>query len=218
MTVIAEMAERIASVAQGMLVYSRNDQVPNSVCLNDVVDDTLKLMEHKLRSGGIEVVRDYRSNLPNTTAVANQLQQALMNLVINASDAMGNSGTLTISTGVTAGRVWLSCSDTGSGIASEDLDRIFDAFFTTKSVGKGTGLGLHITHRIIEGCAGEINVESEPGRGTIFTIHLPISSEEDKDLDFDGLPRPQEGLQTRNAENRKKEPTATFSLNLDGND
>jgi two-component system NtrC family sensor kinase len=187
LTVIAEMSDRIAKVVQGMLVYSRNDQTPTLVDLNQVADDTLRLVEHRLRSGEINVVRAYYPGLPPTRGVANQLQQALMNLILNANDAMGNSGTLTLSTRVCDSRVWLACADTGSGIPRENLDHIFDAFFTTKPVGKGTGLGLHITHRIIEDCAGEIQVQSQPGLGTTFTLYLPIASVPDDDLESEGL-------------------------------
>jgi signal transduction histidine kinase len=187
LTVIAEMSHRIAKVVQGILVYSRNDQTPSLVDLNQVADDTLRLVEHKLRSGGINVARSYHPDLPPAKAVANRLQQALMNLILNANDAMGNSGTLTLSTGVCDSRVWLSCADTGSGIPKEILDHIFDAFFTTKPVGKGTGLGLHITYRIIEDCGGEIQVQSQPGLGTTFTLYLPVANPEDKELESEDL-------------------------------
>jgi len=207
LTVIAEMSQRIAKVAQGMLAYSRNDQIMSPVSLNDVADDALSLMEHKLRSGGISVVREYQPDLPNIQAVANQLEQALMNLIMNAGDAMGESGTLTICTGVSDGKVWITCADTGTGIAAEDMDKIFDAFFTTKSVGKGTGLGLHITHQIVENLNGEIMVQSELGKGTTFTITLPTSQTDDieLDLDIDGLeslahpPEERSPLQNRNS-------------------
>jgi two-component system NtrC family sensor kinase len=181
------MSHRIAKVVQGILVYSRNDQTPSLVDLNQVADDTLRLVEHKLRSGGINVARSYHPDLPPAKAVANRLQQALMNLILNANDAMGNSGTLTLSTGVCDSRVWLSCADTGSGIPKEILDHIFDAFFTTKPVGKGTGLGLHITYRIIEDCGGEIQVQSQPGLGTTFTLYLPVANPEDKELESEDL-------------------------------
>lgn len=180
-TIIAEMSQRIAKVAQGMLAFSRNDQVMSPVCLNDVADDTLSLMEHKLRSGGINVVREYQPDLPHIQAVANQLEQALMNLIMNAADAMGESGTLTLGTGFSDNQVWISCTDTGTGIAAEDMDKIFDAFFTTRPVGKGTGLGLHITHQIVENLNGEIMVNSEEGMGTTFTIALPLTPADNSD-------------------------------------
>ena len=216
LSVIAEMSDRIAKVVQGMLVYSRNDRTPSPVNLNDVADGTLRLMEHKLRSGGIDVARNYQEDLPLTRAVANQLQQALMNLIINASDAMGGSGTLTLSTGASDNRVWLSCADTGSGISAENLDKIFDAFFTTKPVGKGTGLGLHITHRIIEDCGGEIRVDSKEGAGTTFTIYLPIVTLDDNDLDIDERFLTSEDLVGQDPQSHPRQPTEVASLHRDG--
>ncbi|HZA22275.1 MAG TPA: ATP-binding protein [Dehalococcoidia bacterium] len=216
LSVIAEMSDRIAKVVQGMLVYSRNDRTPSLVNLNDVADDTLRLMEHKLRSGGIDVKRKYQEDLPFTRAVANQLQQALMNLIINASDAMGGSGTLTISTGVSEDGVWVSCADTGSGISAENLDKIFDAFFTTKPVGKGTGLGLHITHRIVEDCGEEIRVDSQEGSGTTFTIYLPVAAVDDDDQDFNEDFLTAEELSDRELEGLPRQPTGVASPDRNG--
>jgi signal transduction histidine kinase len=98
-----------------------------------------------------------------------------MNLVLNAVDAMEPGQALTLSTGMAAGRTWISCADTGRGVSQENLDRIFDAFFTTKPAGKGTGLGLHITHKIIQDSGGEIEVQSQEGEGSTFTIYLPAA-------------------------------------------
>lgn len=173
-TVISDMSDRIARLVQGLLVFARNDEVAVPVRLNEIADDTLYLMEHKLRADGIHVVRRYDPDLPPTRAVANQLQQALMNLIINAGDAMGKAGTLTLITGVSGKRVWVSCSDTGSGISEDARDKIFDAFFTTKKVGKGTGLGLYVTYQIVANAGGEITCDSRLGVGTTFTIYLPI--------------------------------------------
>ncbi len=102
-----------------------------------------------------------------------------MNLVLNAVDAMEPGQTLTLSTGMAAGRAWISCADTGRGISRENLDRIFDAFFTTKPAGKGTGLGLHITHKIVQDSGGEIEVQSQEGEGSTFTIYLPAADAPD---------------------------------------
>ena len=174
-TVISEMSDRISRVVQGMLVYSRNEQTPVLVDLNQVADSTLRLVAHRLGGRGIEVRRAFHRNLIATRAVPNQLQQALMNLVYNAVDAMEPGQTLTLSTGMAAGRAWISCADTGKGISRENLGRIFDAFFTTKPAGKGTGLGLHITHKIVQDSGGEIEVQSQEGEGSTFTIYLPAA-------------------------------------------
>ena len=178
-TAISEMSDRIARVVQGMLVYSRNEQTPALVDLNQVAESTLRLVAHRMDGRGIGVRRAFHPNLIATRAVPNQLQQALMNLVLNAVDAMEPGQILTLSTGMAAGRAWISCADTGRGISRENLDRIFDAFFTTKPAGKGTGLGLHITHKIVQDSGGEIEVQSQEGKGSTFTIYLPAADAPD---------------------------------------
>ena len=198
-TIISEMSDRIAGVVQGMLVYSRNEQTPTLVDLNQVVDNTLSLVAHRLDDRGIRVRRAFHPNLIATRAVPNQLQQALMNLVLNAVDAMEPGQTLTLSTGTTGGRAWISCADTGRGISQENLARIFDAFFTTKPAGKGTGLGLHITHKIVQDSGGEIEVRSQEGEGSTFTIYLPAADAPAPDAtEGPGLPQaapPQQELE-----------------------
>ena len=175
--VISEMSERIARVVQGMLVYSRHERTPALVDLNQVAESTLRLVAYRLDGRGIGVRRAFHPNRIATRAVPNQLQQALMNLVLNAVDAMEPGQTLTVSTGMAADRAWISCADTGRGISRENLDRIFDAFFTTKPAGKGTGLGLHITHKIVQDSGGEIEVQSQEGEGSTFTIYLPAAAD-----------------------------------------
>ena len=195
-TIISEMSDRITRVVQDMLVYSRNEQTPALVDLNQVAESTLRLTAHRLDGRGIRVRRAYDPNLIAPRAVANQLQQALMNLVLNAVDAMEPGQTLTLSTGMANGRAWISCADTGKGISRENMDRIFDAFFTTKPAGKGTGLGLHITHKIVQDSGGEIEVQSQEGEGSTFTIYLPAADAPATDFpatDFDdeaAQPRP----------------------------
>jgi signal transduction histidine kinase len=107
------------------------------------------------------------------------MQQVFMNLIINAAEAMGGTGRLTVSTrfDVERGMIQISFSDTGHGIREEDLGRIFDPFFTTKEVGHGTGLGLAISFGIVKEHGGNIAVESAPGVGTTFTIELPLGEE-----------------------------------------
>ena len=173
-TVISDMSDRIAKVLRGMLVYSRQDKTRSLVNLNTVAEDTLRLVGHRLAAKGILVRREYHPDLPPVEAVANELQQALMNLILNANDAMGGADILTLSTGVEGDRVLLSCTDTGNGIPPENAERIFDAFFTTKPEQQGTGLGLHITNKIIQGLGGDIQVQSQVGVGTSFTIYLPV--------------------------------------------
>jgi signal transduction histidine kinase len=111
-----------------------------------------------------------------------QLQQVFMNIIINAADAMKGKGRLTLETGngEEDGYISISISDTGIGIAPENINRIFDPFFTTKGVGHGTGLGLSVSYGIIQRHNGDINVVSAPGRGTTFTITLPKTAVSEK--------------------------------------
>jgi two-component system NtrC family sensor kinase len=113
------------------------------------------------------------NQLPPVYASRDQLKQVFLNLVLNAIDAQPNGGELTIGGGEKNGWVHLSIADAGVGILPENLDRIFDAFFTTKSKASGVGLGLSVSYGIIRGHGGRIDVESVPGRGSKFTVKLP---------------------------------------------
>jgi signal transduction histidine kinase len=129
------------------------------------------------------VVRDY-GDIPEIESFAGQLGQVFMNLLANAADALGRSGTIRIRTRSVAGegpdaeRVSIEIEDDGEGIGSEHLERIFDPFFTTKEVGQGTGLGLAVTYGIVERHGGSIDARSEPGVGTCFRVELPVEMEE----------------------------------------
>ena len=105
------------------------------------------------------------------------MQQVLLNLIINAIDAMEMGNQITLTTGISNNRVWLSCSDTGTGISEENLVHIFDPFFTTKPPGEGTGLGLHLARTTLDEYGGNISVISKEGIGSTFTIDFPISED-----------------------------------------
>jgi signal transduction histidine kinase len=113
--------------------------------------------------------------LPLAYADPDQMSQVLLNLVINALHAMPNGGVLRITLSSVDGKLKLIIADTGHGIATHDLPKIFNPFFTTKGVGKGTGLGLTVVHGIVQEHGGSIEVDSEPGRGAAFTISLPLA-------------------------------------------
>jgi signal transduction histidine kinase len=106
--------------------------------------------------------------------LASQLNQVFMNLIVNASQAIPASGVITVRTGCNGDWVWVEVGDNGVGIAPEIVSRIFDPFFTTKPVGKGTGLGLSVSYNIVTKHGGRIEVDSDPGKGTRFTVHLPV--------------------------------------------
>lgn len=140
--------------------------------LNDVVEKTVQLLRPEIENRGITVKTRLAHDLTETLVDAAQLQQVLVNLMKNASQAMTTGGTLTLQTGETSEDVWVSVSDTGGGIPQEQINRIFEPFYTTKK--KGSGLGLMIVQRIVRAHNGRIELDSHVGRGTTFRIWLPL--------------------------------------------
>jgi two-component system, sporulation sensor kinase E len=140
--------------------------------LNGVVEKTLELLRPEIENRGVTVKTKLARNLTATPIDATQMQQVLVNLVKNAAQAMTNGGTLTLQTGENADAVWVSVADTGGGIPQEQINRIFEPFYTTKK--KGSGLGLMIVQRIVRAHDGKIELESHVGRGTTFRIWLPL--------------------------------------------
>jgi two-component system, sporulation sensor kinase E len=139
--------------------------------LNDVVRETLDLLRPELENRGVMAVEKLAADLPRTPLDPSQVKQALVNLCKNAMQAMSRGGRLTLQTEATPEAVWISVADTGSGIAPELLNRIFEPFYTTKK--KGSGLGLMIVQRIVREHGGRIELESQVGRGTTFRLWLP---------------------------------------------
>jgi signal transduction histidine kinase len=142
--------------------------------INEVIRDVLLLEASSLKRPKIKVHTKLKRNLPAIMATSDQLKQVLINLISNAKDAMPEGGDLNIITESDNNNVLIQVLDTGSGIKKEDQSKIFDAFFTTKKKVKGVGLGLSVSYGIIKRHSGEIEVESEPGAGTKFTIKLPV--------------------------------------------
>jgi PAS domain S-box-containing protein len=140
--------------------------------LNDVVQKTLELLQPELDNRGLNLRARLARQLPVTPLDPTQIQQVLVNLIKNALQAMTKGGTLTLQTGEGAEGVWVSVADTGGGIPQEQINRIFEPFYTTKK--KGTGLGLMIVQRIVRAHGGHIELESQVGRGTTFRIWLPL--------------------------------------------
>ena len=141
-----------------------------------MLDDTLQLLEAQLRNTNIEVVRHYAEFLPPALGNAPKLQQVFMNLILNARDAMPHGGQLEISVASDDHAAVVTFRDNGIGIAQENLNKIYDPFFTTKQIGQGTGLGLAVSFGIIQDHGGHIQVESQPGQGTVFYLSLPLAS------------------------------------------
>jgi len=164
--------DKIASIVRSLRDFSRPDSDEKKLFNpNDAVKNTLKLVWNELKYKA-EIVEEY-NDLPDIYGFAGGFSQVILNLLINASHAIPEKGTIAISTSTIEGGIKVIVSDTGHGIAPKDLLKIFDPFFTTKDPGKGTGLGLSISQNIIEKHGGRLLASSEIGKGTTFTIELP---------------------------------------------
>lgn len=174
-----EGTERTKNIVLDLKNFSRMEEmVLTQFDIPKEIDTTLNILNNKYKNR-ITVIKNYDENTPKIEAYGGQLNQVFMNILDNAQDAMGESGTLTINTYKSEQNVKIEFIDTGSGIPPENIKKIFDPFFTTKAVGKGTGLGMSISYRVINDHHGKIEVESEVGKGTKFTITLPISHEKE---------------------------------------
>ncbi|MDQ7785541.1 MAG: ATP-binding protein [Desulfomonilaceae bacterium] len=176
---IDRQVERCRHVTHRMLRFGRRmDPTQEITDINHILRETVTFLENEAYNRDIELSITYDHDLPAVTTDASQLQQVLLNVIDNAIDAVGNGGKITLQTGSkngTDGRsVFVVIADNGPGIPKDVLKQIFDPLFTTKAVNKGTGLGLSISHSIMEKLGGRITVDSELGRGTTFTIYLPL--------------------------------------------
>jgi two-component system NtrC family sensor kinase len=179
---IAEESGRAASIVRNLLAFARRQtaaRVPQD--MTDLVERVLALRVYEVRLNSVELVTEFERDLPRVIADGGQLQQALLNLVLNAERAMRGRSPRRLTVGtrfdVRAGAVELSVTDTGHGIDHQNLTRIFDPFFTTRDVGEGTGLGLSICYGIVRDHGGQITVTSKVQVGTTFTILLPARVE-----------------------------------------
>lgn len=171
-----EGAERIKVIVQNLKSFSRVDDSATAVAdLHECLDSALSIAWNEIKYKA-SIEKDYQP-IPRTYCSAQQLNQVFLNLMVNAAQAIKGQGIITISTLEQQQWIIIKISDTGGGIPEENLSQIFDPFFTTKDVGKGTGLGLSICYEIIQNHDGEISVDSQIGKGTTFTIKLPIITE-----------------------------------------
>jgi PAS domain S-box-containing protein len=178
--VILRHARRVASITQGLLSFARQSSgVRAAVNLNRIVEEILQLVRKDMDRARVQVTMRRDEALPEIVADANAIGQVLLNLLTNARRAMPDGGEITIETGydLETRSVRLVVRDTGTGIAPDVLPKIFDPFFTTKS--DGTGLGLSVSHGIIHDHQGSVDVESEVGKGTTFTVTLPVDASRD---------------------------------------
>lgn len=180
---IAEQTERINRIIRELLDYSRPSQyLGQPVDVNQAIEAVLNMFftSKRLSQENLSIQRDLARHLPKVSLDRDQLQQVVLNMVINAAQAMAGGGQLTISTREQAGWLRMEFADTGPGVAPDKLSLIFDPFFTTKPPGQGTGLGLSICDRIISAGGGRIEVASALGKGTTFTVLLPPAQAEDQ--------------------------------------
>jgi two-component system NtrC family sensor kinase len=168
-----EGTERVKKIVQDLRTFSRMDQAELAdVDLNHELSRTLGLMEARFKDG-IELSTELEE-LPRVRCYPAQLGQVFMNLVMNACDAVGAGGTVSVRTRATSDGVMLEFQDSGPGIADHVRERIFEPFFTTKPVGQGTGLGLSISHGIVERHGGRLTVDCPENGGTLFRVELPL--------------------------------------------
>jgi PAS domain S-box-containing protein len=200
---ILEESERARRIARNLLLFARGNKSERAaVNLNEVVERTLEIRAYELRLENIRVELDLDEQLPEAIADAAQIQQALLNLIVNAEQAIRqakDSGHIWIRTKqVPEDRIALEVADDGPGVPPEVILRIFDPFFTTKPAGVGTGLGLSILYGIVHQHGGEVSVENRPGGGALFTVELPSATsspagDEKPDVILSSTPEDQAG-------------------------
>jgi two-component system, NtrC family, sensor kinase len=173
---IAKQTFRASEIVNSLLNFSRTSTTSyGGVSVNKVVQETLSLLEHQFTKAGIQIRTDLDPEVPLVHGNGGKLQQVFLNLFLNARDAMGTGGTLEVHSWAEGLGVRVEVSDTGHGIAPENLHRIYDPFFTTKGAKKGTGLGLSVTYGIIQEHGGSIEVSNRRGGGATFRVELPLA-------------------------------------------
>ena len=179
--IIYREAQRAAKITQNLLSFARRHEPEKGfVSLNEVLEKTIELRAHQMKVNNIEVVVEFATDLPKTTADFFQMQQVFVNIINNAEQAMVEAhrkGRLVVKTQKAGNMIQATFADDGPGISEDNLKRIFDPFFTTKEVGKGTGLGLSICYGIVEAHGGRIYARSKLGQGATVVVEIPIVAE-----------------------------------------
>ena len=186
---IIEAALHARDVIRNLLLFARS--VPparTKVRVNDLVEEALALLEVRRAGTGVELIRSFEDGLPDLTADPSQIRQVLVNLLVNAVQAMPEGGRLEVQTRRDAEHLIVAIIDTGVGMSAGVRKRLFTPFFTTKDVGEGTGLGLAVASGIVGSHGGTIHVESEEGHGSRFEVRLPLTLPPLASLGSDGIP------------------------------
>lgn len=174
--IVVQESLRCRRIVQGLLDFARQRKPEKkNHNINRIIEETLSLIEKPMILQNISINRDLNAQLTEISVDVDQIQQVFLNIIMNAQEAMGQKGTLTISTRALRDFVEIRFSDTGCGIAEQNINRVFDPFFTTKGNTKGTGLGLSVSYGIIERHQGTIRIKSKLGEGTTVIVNLPIS-------------------------------------------
>ena len=180
--IIGENAQRVGDIMTNLLAFARQQKLERTyVNVNDVVTEALEMRADALRGSNITVTTSLASELPATMADAILLQQAFLNLIINAETEMKlahGRGNLLVETSLESDTIRVSFSDDGPGIPEANIAHVFDPFFSTRGVGQGRGLGLSVCYGIVSDHSGRINVQSQPGKGAVFGVELPLVVEE----------------------------------------
>ena len=174
--IIISQVERITRLMNQLLTFARRRPIERRPTdLKKTIEDALEVIQERLTSHHVNLEASFAGSLPAVYADSDQISQVLLNLFINAIHAMPDGGVLRVHVMQKDGALRIIVADSGCGISEKDLPQIFKPFFTTKEVGKGTGLGLTVVHGIIQDHGGSISVQSKPGEGTAFTIDLPLA-------------------------------------------
>lgn len=170
-------AQRLSQLSRGMLCFARRDDASEeSTDLVKVLQEVMQFLRYEARKLSVTIIEEFDYDLPQVAVSSNRIKQVVINLVMNAIQAMGNGGTLLIKAEQEGDRGIITVADTGPGIPPEILPRIFDPFFTTKSAGEGTGLGLYVSSCLMEAIGGSITVNSSLGEGTTFRVSVQLTA------------------------------------------
>ena len=175
--VIIRETTRVREIVKGLLDFARQTPFKKEFLnINDVLHQILKLIKSQKEFKNIAIEEKYSRNIPEYHGDKNQLQQVFFNIILNAGEAISNTGTITITTSIKQKYLIVTIKDSGFGMKKENIDKIFEPFYTTKPVGKGTGLGLSISYGIVQQHGGYIECKSEEGKGTTIIIYLPLNN------------------------------------------